>query len=139
MELSEQVITLEQAKKLKELGVSQNGRYHWWQRPSGEWIFITDAIASFYKRKETFVSFSAFTVAELGVMLPEDHYTYYSNNCWKWMVLSYKDQYGHDILDITEHTDSQFKTESEARADMLINAIEKSRIAVEEVNERLNR
>lgn len=65
MELSKQVVSLELAKKLKELGVKQESLFIW----------VNDAVSDegweVMRQKYRFVkTCAAFTVAELGEMLP---------------------------------------------------------------------
>jgi hypothetical protein len=68
MTLDQQVTSLALSKRLKELGASQTSLFYWAESGRGDttpWIVGPNAVdipdASFY---------SAFTVAELGVMLP---------------------------------------------------------------------
>lgn len=78
MELSQQVCSLEQAKRLKELGVKQESLFYW---AGGELYVKTGicvinmndcGIGTFGYIQEGFNDFcSAFTVAELGEMLPK--------------------------------------------------------------------
>lgn len=67
MKLEDQVISLEIAKKLKELGVKQESLWYWFLLESGG-IFIGQE----YEVKNIDRNFikSAYTVAELGEMLP---------------------------------------------------------------------
>ena len=71
MELKEQVVSLELAKKLKEIGVKQESLF-WWDGYTN----FEDEIKLEYGKPD-FVAgdamfYSAFTVAELGEMLPEE-------------------------------------------------------------------
>lgn len=82
MELEKQVCSLELAKKLKGLGVKQESLFYWCERTfvqDYEVLPILSGIVSSeelkkFKLKELeykpFNSFSAFTVTELGEMLP---------------------------------------------------------------------
>jgi hypothetical protein len=75
MKLKDQVCSLELAKKLKELGVKQESLF-WWSR-HGAGIIPEDEFEVHYqsviteKNGEPIEYFSAFTVAELGEMLPK--------------------------------------------------------------------
>jgi hypothetical protein len=135
MELQKQVCSLELAKRLKELGVKQESYFCWFQNArSGNWMIgdAYDAIKNGeYKDtkdgKEEIISYSAFTVAELGKMLPnklrgEDGvvayrpYTYLSSEGWRceyWSGTFGRPQYrkGGDCYAVTE---------ADARAKMLI-------------------
>ena len=111
MKLKDQVCGLELAKKLKELGVKQKSEFHWiltW----GSWEIRHWAITS--EGDE----YAAFTVAELGELLPsygqDDKY-------WKlpWRV---KDSYGFKWYSEADNRGAH--TEVDARAILLINLIE---------------
>lgn len=75
MKLENQVCTLEQAKKLKELGIVQDSLFMWWESESwnierGVYFSSTLHRSTDTINNRTMVqSFSAFTVAELGLML----------------------------------------------------------------------
>ena len=77
MELSKQVCSLEQAKLLKGLGVTQNNFIFEWSEWKGQ-IFLIDIMGNDSIgcseepiRSGNFLgAYRAFTVAELGVMLP---------------------------------------------------------------------
>jgi len=108
MKLENQVCSLELAKQLKELGVKQESLFWWWNDGIYHYtlldgVEIEDAI-------------SAFTVAELGEMLPND-------------FISGTDSWGHYccwsesnviIVDDVFNAD----TEANARAKMLIYLLE---------------
>jgi hypothetical protein len=65
MRLEDQVVSLELAKRLKELNVKQESQFYWTAIPGNDWILnfieIGIPVAEHY---------SAFTVAELGFLLP---------------------------------------------------------------------
>lgn len=82
MTLEQQVCSLELAKKLKELGVKQESLF-WWSVPdpekgrtNEERDTLKDCLATLHLGLkdwgECFDSYPAFTVAELGEMLPKD-------------------------------------------------------------------
>lgn len=129
MKLEQQVCTLEQAKKLKELGVEQKVLYQWKvndvqtvviDTPMAMWIerYVPPVVNAFY---------AAFTVAELGVMMPPMFRTYHERNKGMWYC-KYKGHWTED-----------FKTEAEARAAMLIYLLGNHLTTPEEVNQRLNK
>lgn len=78
MKIEEQVCSLELAKKLKSLNVKQESLYYWWQhcnkvhqgyekeKPEYKWV-----LQPYFKGLAIDNAYSAFTVAELGEMLPE--------------------------------------------------------------------
>ena len=97
--LEQQVCSLELAKRLKELGVKQESLFHW--QPS------------YYDRKTMVVvaenaedwsddveSYSAFTVAELGEMLPKEatsSWKYFPDDVvmpkgWRWKCFYHGDE-----------------------------------------------
>lgn len=67
MKLEDQVCSLELAKQLKELGVKQEGLYFWFNG-GGAWHIVLNKAGVEEPSKSIF---SAFTVAELGEMLPK--------------------------------------------------------------------
>lgn len=134
MELSRQVVNLDLSKKLKELGVKSTSLFYWVEHadktkwsllPKGacdgfdcdapdQWIESGDAI-------------SAFTVAELGEMLPPPTYSTKGeseNRPAKWIC-----RYWYPSSPLNENKASigcvkEAKTEADARAKMLIHLIE---------------
>lgn len=140
MKIENQVCTLEQAKKLKELDV----------RPYSMWVWVPpfpvfnsetrlvligefqNALKSSIlseEAKKLVDSYPAFTVAELGVMLPNYYESHKGamDDTWYCVML--------------EGGDGEYfaieKTESEARADVLIYLLENNLTTAEEVNQRL--
>jgi hypothetical protein len=76
MKLEQQVVSLELAKRLKELGVKQES-YFDWQVPKSRTIPEGQLLRVENFDSEFFDYFSAFTVAELGEMLPLYTKTWY--------------------------------------------------------------
>lgn len=133
MKLESQVVSLELAQKLKELGVKQESLYqhaeyrHGINQPNWEWR-ITDSLYEGdydHYRNEC----SAFTVAELGEMLPEEYPTDSDSQLTIWKFWSVKDKnawwvrYNNDLLKKVYHTEYA-DTEADARAKMLIYLLE---------------
>lgn len=129
MKKQDQVCTLEQATRLKELGVEQESLLYHTEKfgvlPMSSIDFTGDPI-------------SAFTVGELGVMLPSIS-SEFSNKveCWKnrkggyvWAV--YEDGFIKSGFAVQEEP-----TEAQARAAMLIFLLESNHITPTEVNNRL--
>jgi hypothetical protein len=131
IKLEDQVCSLELAKKLKELGAKQKSLF-WWGRPKDlnvYGLFYTPMLFSFGEDHFDEL-YSAFTVAELGEILPI-HFGYKWNNKMyptglmitklinDWLV-SYNvtGSYAPSELCIFD------KTEADARAKMLIYLIE---------------
>lgn len=131
MEIEKQVCTLEQAERLKDLGVKQNG-YFWWSW-YGQSRFPNWEVT---REKTNEATCCAFTVAELGEMLPEGFYS--DKEDFKWEMMQ-KDDDGKleeilelGVIDATE----LFNTEAQARANLLIHLLESKTITATEVNER---
>lgn len=138
MKLENQVVSLELAKKLKELGVRQesffkwgnvyiDGQYHWSLYVPPEYNKVPNPSLWVH-------GISAFTVAELGEMLPdfitEEHlYTYQQYRNWSdrkkpkhgvsyWFM-------GREELHFTDAD-----TEADARAKMLVYLLENNLISL---------
>lgn len=135
MKIQDQVCTLEQAKRLKELGINQQSHYSWdldnvhgW-RVKGLAADVLNSNSRLFELVESAVS--AFTVAELGVMLGgKEHYLpYFTGKVWQRMTK--KRQYTN--ITITG------ESEGEARAAMLIHLLTNnhSGLTPDEVNQRL--
>lgn len=133
MELTSQVVSLELAKKLKVLGVKQDGYFSWLYadvRSGDVWyVDLTD--------KEHMIETpdcSAFTVAELGEMLPEwtGKFEEYFLQCYK--TICTQNHAGYQIRYVETHYEPKYSenvlhsamenTEADARAKMLIYLIE---------------
>lgn len=113
MEIEKQVCSLEQAKRLKELGVKQESLFYWYEnydKPCDAYVVS--------RTKEA----SAYTVAELGEMLPSGYDTMRISN-----VVEFTQHYGWFGYDLEgEHFPSEtlYPTEAQARAAMLIHLLE---------------
>lgn len=124
MKLEQQVVSLPLAKRLKELGVKQESYFVWADDSTGDRIFMQLAWLAFLESEEEhakeYECFAAFTVAELGEMLPQyigdglsiSGYLQMSKNSDGWHV--------------RYHAMHVFNTETEAdaRAKMLIYLLE---------------
>lgn len=127
MELQKQVCSLELAKKLKELGVKQESLFYWvkenrlvYKTQTG---FYLENGAGFsndlFNELEIYnATFSAFTVAELGEMLPSAMTLTRKTveNSWRYPSLN-----GDSLYE---------KTEADARAKMLIYLIKNNFITI---------
>lgn len=92
MKLEDQVVSLELAKKMKELGFEQESLCYWWKFSGWEICYKS---SSNVNKKERYV-YSAYTVAELIEIAIKD-----SNIVWKiyhgkngWVLYSAKDEFG---------------------------------------------
>lgn len=164
MKLENQVCTLEQAKRLKALGIEQgNSYFNWYEVSNGddegdfdkegvEWHPVlctydrdqdaavavlaidpdlTTSDGEFCSYKEPA---SAFTVAELGVMLPDDLCITRSGAGYSafWEPTD-----GDDVERISFRGQEYFTTEAECMATVLIDMIGMGVTTVAEVNKRL--
>jgi len=131
MKLEQQVCTLEQAKKLMALGVTAEPLY--WHVIDIDPLTPMDIIQKWqHSNFDQCEKYPAYTVAELGVMLPSETHTQrtgsedseYDN--WEW------------VDDGNGNANGLYNTEVEARAAMLIYLLENNLTTPEEVNQRLN-
>lgn len=123
MKIENQVVTIEQAKKLKELGVTQDtlyAFYHHWE--------INKMVYSLMLKDSDSIneSFAAPTVAELGVMIDWNHVS--QSGPYK------EDQHFYCFTHLQDYSD---KNEAIVRADVLIYLLENNLTTPEEVNQRL--
>ena len=115
MKLEEQVTNLKLSQKLQELGIKQESLFYWD-------LFFVGGIYKIKRADEMNVSnwkyvSSAFTVAELGDMLPRNTYTYSNGDLW----------YCKTHLDNLKNNKNILpwdNTEANARAKLLIYLIE---------------
>lgn len=136
MKIEQQVCTRDQAKRLKLLGVNQESYFHYGDQ-------LENVAESWMHEGNEDTFYSAFTVAELGVMLPpsdisKGEFTNFSKgaNGLSWSVdCSIWDAPGFpkDGKPGPVH----HYTEAECRAEILITLLEKKLITVDEVNQRL--
>lgn len=131
MELEKQVISLDLARKLKELGVKQDSLF-WWgyrfdvkKRPlvsDGQWKLFMQSVENPVLGSDV----SAFTVAELGEMLPAtitrntDTYFLHCEKVGGWSI------YYPGIK--TLYIEGGNENEADVRAHMLIYLIDKKLI-----------
>jgi len=138
MELSKQVTSLELSKKLKELGVKQKSLFYWVEKENtvdgckvsifskydGDFFFVLSNESNKYEcSRETGRRISAFTVAELGKMLPSETYTKREIN-GNLTCASTK------IINAYPMPCQIAKTEADARAKMLIYLLENKLITL---------
>lgn len=127
MDLKNQVVSLELAKKLKELGIKQESYFYWFHckhhKPAQTFVQIGKT-----KTKNGFTTeelSSAFTVAELGEMLPFG-FSSYSRHNGEWECFDNR---------FSKLTQERYRAETEAgaRAEMLIYLLE-SRLVTKIIN-----
>ncbi len=119
MTLQEQVCTLEQAQRLKELGCEQEAYFGWFKfyKLSDEWSLAQNIFTNRHNCKDFL---RAFTVAELGEMLIKlGRYE---------MPAQHKGTWYHKYLgEPKKYTCILFATEAQARAALLIHILEQEK------------
>lgn len=141
MKLEQQVVSLELAKRLKELGVEQEGSLEWsieYRKRDGEASVqlmggtndvdvshnISWRVYDFRKRE----TYAAFTVAELGEMLPEGYASYVAPHVGKIPPAKWK-----CIFPMPHPLEKSMyaATEADARGAMLIYLLENGLLKAE--------
>jgi hypothetical protein len=117
MKLESQVTSLEISKRLKELGVKQESYFVWMNIRNGDIELWDKTMLSDYSTSVQVEVASAFTVAELGEMLPEGVRTWkYSDEKdeikWAGQIPQYDDTFG------------SYETEVNGRGKMLVYLLE---------------
>jgi len=125
MKIENQVCTAQQGKRLMELGISNESLFH----------HVIEETALGIERRVAYLAsppnnhIPAFTVAELGVMMPSGYDTMrLEADLNKWR--------GYD-LDGADCPSDFFDTEAECRAAMIIFLLENGHITADECNKRL--
>lgn len=113
MKLENQVVSLELAKKLKELGVKQESLFYWWNNQIYFYPYLDQT--------EIGDSISAFTVAELGILLPTMSDLPKQGHDGRWRVHGPWTAEKGDLLHIAD-------TEADCRAKVLIYLLENNLI-----------
>jgi hypothetical protein len=127
MKIKDQVCTPEQAIKLKALGIDQRATYY--HTVLGD-ILHPGYLPSDVKDQGGLLG-AAYTVAELGMMLPAGYDTMrFTDIQDHW--------FGYDTSGDTYPSDEAYDTEAEARGAMLVLLLENKTITAEDVNYRLN-
>jgi len=136
MKISDQVNSIEQGQRLFELGILCRQSLYFHVNYRGKWNVWTEDVFVWNAMDDVY---SAFTVAELGVMLP--CYYYSTKNAYP------TGQFGmsHTIDDVcksfVDDTDQYLlgasNTEAQARAAMLIYLLENNHITASDCNQRL--
>lgn len=124
MKLEQQVCSLELSKRLRELGVKQESVFYWSQggiyNEGTDWQVCYASRATRINGKEL-DWYSAFTVAELGEMLPK-------NVLWQSITGFTVGAWSCEVMIGHEHHRVGADTEADARASMLIYLIENNLI-----------
>lgn len=123
MNLEQQVVSLQLAKRLKELKVKQESLFHWYEHETKLSIYYGNIV------NDPIMQWSSFSVAELGEMLPDNCYT--QKDCGtlpiEWIC--------HRIIDENEEDAWIAETEADARAKMLIYLLENNLMSLEKLDE----
>lgn len=145
--IEKQVCSLEYAKKLKELGVKQESYFYFDRRyayghPSEKDHYVITTNPSMEK-------YAAFTVAELGVMLPPEFGTMTPLSSDEWECHTIRNKVYHGVEYINKgdikrwdsivrekHVYTLVETEANCRARMLIDAISNKITTVSEINDK---
>lgn len=129
MKLEEQVTSLELSKQLKAFGAwhRQESYFIWQQSTTGEW-YIHEAICFDWGTE----AFPAYTVAELGELLPRCYMSWATpqNGEAKWWCRRIE----HHFVTHEETPTFTAATEADARAKMLIYLEGTNRLPIEENN-----
>lgn len=147
MKPEQQVCTLQQAKRLKELGLTQQSIFCFIGDENPDPKYNTPMQLYYSENARTDIGKSwydnriaAFNVAELGELLKEHpDGSYYSDHLgdWLWQILSFdvdSDEYPAGFK-VTHSSDGEFETEAEARADQLLFMIENKLVDIDYLNE----
>jgi len=127
MKLEDQVCTLQQAQKLKELGVECDSIFWWNQETERNQPIVTRDYTHIAASSTKY--WRAYTVAELGVMLP---YEICDGN---YQVFDFEDLGKHDTdCFVFNRNKTFFKAEAQARASALIWLIENKHLDPTEIN-----
>ncbi len=164
MKIENQVCSLEQAKKLKDLGVCQDSFFSWYGGFNGSEmppsVDLTDQRNYEYSVNGNYGHpdhmYAAFNVAELGTMLPEYVETYFTRHgseggprcvyvslVKKFEHKNNKTTVHHSLhvtgLDQNDEVDGKMpqNLEASSRADMLIWCIENKIISAQQCNDLL--
>lgn len=155
MKIENQVCTLEQAKRFRELGI-RGSEFKWKEFQNKKtkevvigWTFGGVGEWQSLKSYTVIGDYPAFTVAELGIMLPTNCQSFYNHHHNHWVCEMVEPWDEEDEPNATPYVfegwkltaiinDEEMQTESQARAAMLICLLENNLTTVEEVKKRLN-
>jgi hypothetical protein len=118
--LEKQVVSLELAKRLKELGVAQDSAFRWALDAGNQWVLVSSRIG----KVDPDQRLSAFTVAELGEMLPN------GSESWRNEQRRYAAEFVLPGDPKNRGTLHFAATEADARAAMLIHLIEQGHLTI---------
>lgn len=145
MKIENQVCTIEQAKTLKELGISQDSYFHWQHYPKTTYREESLGIVNPLSKEgitDAGESWSAFSSAELGEMLIVDddtHFTEtrYNEHGGEWETITHKRTEDEQNEGFAMIDGSIGSTEAESKAEALLYLLEKRILTPEIVKENL--
>ena len=135
MKLEDQVCGLELAKKLKDFGMKQESLFYWFEHKhrgkypehENDFALSDQADDNYYPtgEEEYWYRYSAFTVAELGLLLPAYCYTRTApeHADKRWLCAKIEESKDDSFPDTMSYWELA-ETEADARAKMLIYLIE---------------
>jgi hypothetical protein len=126
MNLEKQVCTKEQSQKLYDLGIRGESLYYHTESKFGILPKSSIDFSNGYVK-------NAFTTAELGVMIPEWHFTYPRLEGYA----SYKNEGGGFAVADGTVNGQNYDTEAECRAALVIYLIENNILSIQTCNSRL--
>lgn len=142
MLIEKQCCTLEQAKRLEELGIVQGVSLFFWDELLKKIVYNSHNKEGY---KNAITCFSMFTVSELGVMLPN---SIWQNQCNHSLITEKFSKKWHINYVAESETTSwglnglddgyMLPTEAECRAAMLIYLLENKLVTAEDCNKRLS-
>lgn len=137
MKMEKQVVSLESAQRLAELGVSRHCLFYWELNKANKYFKGRVAYGDPSIDNAWSIPFPAYTVAELGEMLPGHiaskagtHYLLSTVNNYGEMIVWYENEWGDNFKGESFNDDS----EADARALMLVWLIENGHLLVDEIN-----
>lgn len=145
MKLQDQCATLEQCKRLKELGIEQG--YSYFEYAPNDNIYH-DVVRDNYPGTFNLFNIDVFTATELGVILPAGCISCYNDHHGFWVCEFIEPWDKDEEPDATPYAvpgwkltasigDDEPQTEAEARAAMLIYLLENNLTTASECNKRL--
>jgi hypothetical protein len=136
MKLEEQVCSIKLAQILKGLGVNQESLFYWRYSTDGSKPSHELNQQGRHPDNEYASCAAAFTVAELGEMLPSWGQYYDSSESLYWKM-PWKVRDSNGVKWYSEADAKGSETEADARAKMLIHLIETKTIAVTKSNQTI--
>lgn len=151
MIIENQVCTAEQAEKLKKFGIIQNyphANWYWYTGDTGNNLDHLNILSSTNDINKDKMSYAAFTVAELGIMIPnewekitnkENYRHLYNYGMWEYESDGNRIyRFRHIQMDNnTQGNPPTFNFEAHCRAALLIYLLDKKLITAVDVNHRL--